>query len=132
MLGVLEHQFVVCACVQKSIHDTKTKTQAHLSVVESLTQPMKVTRILLRITTSCRDSRIHRQPNTQNLHQQLTAKELTAKLDKLLPTPSYFANINTDETKATTKKVRHHRHLVECVPTHMTHPHMYRKRKTKR
>jgi len=65
---------------EKSIHDTKTKTQAHLSVVESLTQPMK------------------------NLHQQLTAKELTAKLDKLLPTPSYFANINTDETKATTKK----------------------------
>jgi len=67
---------------EKSIHDTKTKTQAHLSVIQSLLSPL------------------------QDLHQRLTAKELTTKLEKFLPTPSYFANINNDETKTAAKAIR--------------------------
>ena len=67
---------------EKSIHDTKTKTQANFIVIQSLVKPL------------------------QNLHEHLTAKELTTKLEKFLPTPSYFANINNDETKTAARAIK--------------------------
>merc|ERR1711934_1244399 len=67
---------------EKAIFDMNIKSQTHVNIIDSLIQPL------------------------HDLHQRLTAKELTAKLEKFLPTPSYFANVNIDEAKATAKKKR--------------------------
>ena len=97
---------------QKSIHDMKTKTGAHLSIIESLMQPLKVSLLFI-----CTDSSTCRPLPTaliQDLHQRLTAKELTSKLERFLPIPSYFADINSEETKTTEKAVSRHRHCVHA------------------
>jgi len=67
---------------EKAIFDMNIKAQTHINIIDSLIQPL------------------------HDLHQRLTARELTAKLEKFLPTPSYFANVNIDEAKATAKKKR--------------------------